>query len=251
MNGGEPDRWSAVAAEWSALWGIVPRPVWEVLAEAVGIGPGRRVLDVGCGAGEFLDFAAGRGAEVSGVDPAPGMVALARARVPGASVHVAGFEDLPDPRRRFDVVTAFNALQFAEDPHDALQRVQRVVEPGGRIAIANWAEAARNDIEAIEAAIARVDGEEPAPDDELRLPGGLERLLTAAGMAHVRAGITPVVWTAADDAALVRGILLGEDDATMAALRDTVLDAATPHRLPDGGYLLRNAFRWAIGTVTD
>jgi SAM-dependent methyltransferase len=250
MNGGEPDRWSQVAAEWSALWGGMPRPVWDAVVSAAGIGPGSRLLDVGCGAGEFLAHAAGLGAAVSGADPAPGMVALANRRVPGASIEVAGFEDLPRPERPFDVVTAFNALQFADDPAAALRDIQAVVGPGGRIAIANWAEAERNDIEALEAAIARAYGEEPRPDDELRLPGGLERALTGAGLTGVTAGITPVEWTARDDDALARGILLGEDDATIDDLRATVLDAAAPYRTPDGGYRLVNAFRWAVGTVT-
>jgi SAM-dependent methyltransferase len=249
MNGGEPDRWSAVAEEWSALWGGMPRPVWDAVADATAIGPGSRVLDIGCGAGEFLAFAAGLGAEVTGVDPAPGMVALARSRVPGVAVEVAGFEDLPAFDQPFDVVTAFNALQFAGDPVDALHRAADAVAPGGRIAIANWAEADRNDIEAVETAIARADGEEPLPDDELRLPGGLERVFASAGLGNVTAGITEVEWTAPDEAHLVRGVLLGEDDATMAELRATVLTAAAPYRTADGGYRLVNAFRWAVRAV--
>ena len=249
MNDGEADRWSAVANEWSALWGGMPRPVWAAVAEAASIGPGSRVLDVGCGAGEFLAYAAELGADVAGVDPAPGMVALARARVPGVSVEVAGFEDLTRPAEPFDVVTAFNSLQFAEDPLAALRSAAGVLTPAGRIAIANWAEAERNDIEALEAAIARAVGEEPVPDDDLRLPGGLERVLTDAGVGEVHAGITYAEWTAADDEQLVRGILLGEDDATMEELRSVVLEAAAPYRAADGGYRLRNAFRWAAGTV--
>jgi SAM-dependent methyltransferase len=249
VNGSEPDRWSSVAEEWSALWGDVPRPVWETVAGAAGIGPGTRLLDVGCGAGEFLRFAAGLGADVSGVDPAPGMAALARSRVPGASISVTGFDDLPIPERPFDVVTAFNALQFADDPDSALRRAAEITAPEGRIAVAGWAEAQRNDIEAIEAAISLAVGEEPAPDDELRLPGGLERVFAAAGLRAVVAGITAVEWQAADDDVLVRGILLGEDDETMAELRGVVLTAAAPYRVPGGGYRLRNAFRWALGTV--
>jgi SAM-dependent methyltransferase len=249
MNGGEPDRWSTVAEEWSALWGGMPQPVWAALTDAAAIGPGSRVLDIGCGAGEFLAYLAGLGADVSGVDPAPGMVALARRRVPGASIEVAGFEDLPRPERPFDIATAINALQFADDPLDALRRTAEVVTPGGRIAIANWAEAKRNDIEAVETAIARAVGDEPLPDDELRLPGGLERVFTAAGLHGVAAGITEVQWTARDDERLARGILLGEDDATIEELRSVVVDAAAPYRTADGGYTLTNAFRWAVGTV--
>ena len=45
---------------------------------------------------------------------------------------------------------------------------------------------------------------------------------------------------------LVRGILLGEDSAVLDDFRAAVVDAAAPFRTADG-YLLRNAFRWAVG----
>lgn len=250
MDGGEPDRWSAVAEEWSRLWGALPAPVWHELAERTGIGPGTRVLDVGCGAGELLEFAARLGAEVAGADPAPGMALAAARRVRDADIQVAGFEELPWPDASFDVLTSVNALQFAGDLDDALREAQRVVTPGGRIAIANWAEASRNDLEAVEAAIAVALGEEPLPDDDLRRPGGLERVLAGARLVDVAAGVTEVVWTAADADALVRGILLGEDDATIEERRGIVLDAAAGFRQPGGSYRLVNAFRWAVGTTS-
>jgi hypothetical protein len=84
----------------------------------------------------------------------------------------------------------------------------------------------------------------------LRLPGGLERVFAEAGLVDVSSGVTAVEWSAQDEKQLVRGILLGEDDATMDELRDTVLDAAAPFRTADGGYRLVNAFRWAVGTVS-
>lgn len=249
MDGGEPDRWSAVAEEWSRLWGSLPEPVWDEIARRAGIGAGVRLLDVGCGAGELLEFAAALGAEVAGADPAPGMALAAARRVRGADIQVAGFEELPWADATFDVLTAVNALQFADDLDDALREAQRVVRPGGRIVIANWAEATRNDLEVVEAAIAASLGEETLPDDELRRPGGLERVLAASGLEEVEAGTTEVVWTAADATALTRGILLGEDDATIADRTGVVVDAATPFRQPDGSYRLVNAFRWAIGTT--
>jgi hypothetical protein len=53
-------------------------------------------------------------------------------------------------------------------------------------------------------------------------------------------------WEARDDDALVRGVLLGEDAAGIAASRQAVLAAARPFRTADGGYRLVNAFRCAV-----
>jgi SAM-dependent methyltransferase len=247
MDGADPDRWSEVAAGWSELWGEFARPAWRVVVAATGIGQGSRVLDVGCGSGEFLAHLARLGAWPAGIDPAPGMVELARSRVPGADVRLGPAQPLPWPDGSFDVVTAFNALQFAGDTLDALAELVRVTVPGGQVAVANWAEGDRNDLDTIEAAVAAAAGEEPLPDGDLRQPGGLERLLADAGLADVAAGLVEVPWEAPDDAALVGGVLLGEDPATTSARAPAVLTAARPFRTPAGGYRLLNAFRYAAG----
>jgi hypothetical protein len=108
------------------------------------------------------------------------------------------------------------------------------------VAVANWAERERNDLDTIEAAVAAAAGEEPLPDGDLRQPGGLEQLL-----AGVSAGLVEVPWEASDDAALARGVLLGEDPATISVRAPAVLAAARPFRTAAGGYRLVNAFRWA------
>ncbi|THG31697.1 class I SAM-dependent methyltransferase [Naasia lichenicola] len=245
MNGAEPDRWSDVAADWSRLWGDHPRAAWQAIATAARIDADVHVLDVGCGSGEFLRFAASLGARVSGVDPAVGMLELARRAAPDADLSAAGWESLPFDDGSIDVVVAINALQFADDLDAALAEVERVLRPGGRIAIANWAEAERNDIERIEQALAEADGEEPLPDDDLRLPGGLDRLLGSA-WPILGSGIVEAVWTPADDADLLLGVLLGEDEAGLVERGPTVLAAAARFRRPDGSYRVVDAFRWVV-----
>jgi SAM-dependent methyltransferase len=245
MDGADPDGWSEVAAGWSELWGELARPAWDALVAATGIGPGARVLDVGCGSGELLAHLARLGATPAGIDPAPGMVKLARARVPAADVRLGPALPLPWPSGSFDVVTAVNALQFAGDPLDALAELARVTVPGGQVAVANWAEDARNDLDTIEAAVATAAGEDPLPGGDLRHPGGLERLLTGAGLTVVAAGLVEVPWEAPDDDTLVRAVLLGEDPATISARTPSVLAAAHTFRTLTGGYRLTNAFRYA------
>jgi SAM-dependent methyltransferase len=247
LDGADPDRWSAVAAGWAELWGGFAEPAWRAVAAASRLGPGARVLDVGCGAGDFLAFAARLGASPAGIDPAPGMVELARSRLPGADVRLGGAEHLPWPDGRFDLVVSFNALQFAADLPAALAELARVATPGGSVAVANWAEGDRNDLHTVEAAVAAADGEQPPPDGETRRPGGLERLLAGGGLQVVAAGLVEVPWQAPDDDTLVRGVLLGEDPATMAARAPTVVAAARPFRTPGRGYRLVNAFRYAVG----
>ncbi|MET4636835.1 class I SAM-dependent methyltransferase [Mycetocola sp. 2940] len=245
------DAWSAVAAEWAELWGSFADPVRRAIVAATGIRAGTRVLDVGCGSGEFLGMVQEAGAVTAGIDPAPGMLTLARARVPAADIRPGSVDSLPWPAASFDVVTAVNALQFVDDPDAALAEMARVTVPGGFVAVANWADAARNDIHLIEQAVAASFDEELPPDDDLRLPGGLERLVRAGGLRLVASGTVPARWEAPDDSALVRGILLGEDSVGLAEGAGTVLNAARGFRMPGGGYRLENAFRFAVGRARE
>lgn len=247
MDGGEPDRWSAVAEGWARLWGAMAAPVWDAVLDAVAARPGWAVLDVGCGAGDLLVHAAARGLTCAGVDPAPGMLALARARLPGAELRAVGAEALPWPDAAFDLVTAVNALHFADDVDGALAEVVRVLRPGGWVALAGWAEGRLNDLDVVEAVVAEATDEELAPDGDLRVVGGLAGLLADGGLVDVREGLVATPWTAPDDATLVDGVLLGEDGAARARLAPVVVAAAAPFRRPDGGYLLVNHHRWAVG----
>lgn len=242
----DDDAWSALAPGWAETWGPVADPVRTVLLDATRTGPGTRLLDVGCGSGELLALASARGAHARGVDAAPGMIALARTRAPAADVRVADAARLPWPDASVDVVTVVATLHLVEDADAALAEAARVLVPGGLLAVAGWAEAARNDVDVLAAAVARADDDEPPPDGPLALAGGLEQLLERAGLGVETSGVVELVWAADDDASLVGGVLLGEDPQTLARTAPVVVAAAAPFRTPDGGYRLRNAFRWAV-----
>ena len=244
MDGGEADRWSSVAETWAQSWGEFSAPARRALITAAGITSGTRVLDVGCGSGEFLATLSEVGAAASGIDPAPEMVRLASRH---GDARLGDAEELPWPDASFDVVTAINALQFT-DPEVALEEFARVLVPGGMVGIANWAEAELNDLDAVEAALAAADGEEPSPGGPLRLPGGLEQVLSENGFEVVTAGVVEVPWIARDDEALVTGILMGEDADVIAAKAALVIEAARPFRTERGGYRLVNSFRCAVAT---
>jgi SAM-dependent methyltransferase len=241
------DPWSALSGDWAALWGPFADPARRALVAATGVGPGTRVLDVGCGSGELLALLADAGARVAGADVAAGMVALTRRAVPAADVRVASAEALPWPDDAFDVVTAVNVLHVADDPEAALAEAARVVAPGGRVAVCGWADRALVELDVLEAALAEDDGEPPAQESPLRREAETRALLRDAGLAVEHVQLVEVPWTAADDDALVRGVLLGEDATGLAERGPVVLAAARPFRTPDGGYRFSTTFRLLVG----
>jgi cyclopropane fatty-acyl-phospholipid synthase-like methyltransferase len=76
--------WSVNAASWAELQEPYVEPAFRAGLDAVGVGEGSRLLDLGCGAGLALRLAADRGAEVTGLDAAPGLLEYAGHRVPRA-----------------------------------------------------------------------------------------------------------------------------------------------------------------------
>lgn len=115
-----------------------------VLLEAVGLRPGDRVLDVGCGTGVVAREARRRGGRVTGVDVNEGMLAVARRADPAVDWRSGAAEDLPFAAGSFDRVTCSFALMFLADRRAALAEVRRVLVPGGAVAVATWADADRS-----------------------------------------------------------------------------------------------------------
>jgi SAM-dependent methyltransferase len=96
---------------------------------------GRRVLEVGCGAGtDLVRFARG-GAIVTGVDLAPSSIALARKNFAlegrRAELLVADGEALPFADRSFDLVYAHGVVQYTTDDRALVRECRRVLKPGG------------------------------------------------------------------------------------------------------------------------
>ena len=103
--------------------------------EALGLEPGSRVLDLGCGTGELAGAAAAAGALVIGVDFSAGMLALAAGRCRHCLFARADAQRLPFSDRSFDgAVTGFALRNFTSIPA-AIAESARVLRPGGRIAL--------------------------------------------------------------------------------------------------------------------
>jgi ubiquinone/menaquinone biosynthesis C-methylase UbiE len=113
----------------------------RLVADAAEVGPGDRVVDVGCGPGRFLQEAAERGATAVGVDPSSQMRRLAVRRMPGelrsAVTVLDGIaERLPLDDGAATVAWAVASLHHWTDPDSGLAELRRVLEPGGRLVIA-------------------------------------------------------------------------------------------------------------------
>jgi ubiquinone biosynthesis O-methyltransferase len=136
-----PDLGPDAYARWRAseIGVITERLERRLILELVGDVGGCRVLDVGCGDGEFALELAKRGAIVVGIDASPEMVNAAKSRPKpqdtDISFQVAMAEHVPFPAGQFDVVTAITTLCFVDNAAPVFQEIARVLRPGGRLVI--------------------------------------------------------------------------------------------------------------------
>lgn len=95
--------------------------------------PSRKLLDVGCHMGVFLEIAQERGWEVWGVEPSHWATEQARRkglRVMASTLKKAGFAD-----ESFDVVTMWDVVEHLTNPANELQEVNRVLKKGALVCI--------------------------------------------------------------------------------------------------------------------
>lgn len=121
-------RWSRLAGERFLDW--------------LGLPPGLRLLDVGCGNGAFTDLLIERCAPsaVQGIDPSEGQIDFARKR---AGMEVATFRQgdaqaLPYAHDDFDAATMALVINLIPDQPKAIAEMVRVVRPGGPVATYIW-----------------------------------------------------------------------------------------------------------------
>lgn len=103
------------------------------------------ILDIGCGTGMLLKRLADRfpGVPLTGIDLAPGMVALARQALAGhqtVEIVTGDAEQLPYPAERFDLVVSTSTFQWLENLDTAFAEVARVLKPGGAFRFALFGE---------------------------------------------------------------------------------------------------------------
>jgi len=249
--------WRAVAERYDAAFvGATGQSIAPML-DALGTGPGVRLLDVASGTGDAAAAAKARGASVLGVDFAAEMVALAQRKWPGVEFREGDAENLALPDAEFDAVMMnFGVLHLA-NPDRALAECFRVMRAGGRLAFTVWEPPPQTVpfaivLEAVEKHGILNIGVPPGPP-MFRFADSREalRVLSEVGFTNVGFRALPITLAIAEPDDLFQfmleagvrtsGLLKAQSPVALDAIRDYMSQRVTACRLPhhaDSRYLL-------------
>jgi SAM-dependent methyltransferase len=250
--------WGARAEDWAGIQEGTCRPVFVGVFDRIGLDGDTDYLDAGCGAGMAAQIASERGARVSGLDAAESLLGIARARVPGGEFRVGELESLPFPDDSFDVVTGFNAFQYAGNPRAALAEAKRVARQDAVVVIVTWGEPQGMEAASLVAALKPLL---PPPPPGAPGPFALSNESTLRDFA-ASAGLTPggvfdvsEPWHYPDLDTALRGLksagvaVRAIEHSSEAAVDAAYSKSLEPFRQSDGTYRVGATFRCLVARV--
>lgn len=249
--------WGVQARNGADLMERMSLPIYRVVLDKTNVGRETRLLDIGCGTGMAAQLAAKLGAHVTGLDASEAELVIARERVPNGDFRSGEMEELPYADASFDVVTKFNALQFADNPLNALREAKRVTRPGGYIAMVT---PGRTEDSEFSATLKAVMACLPSPPPAARIfslaePGKLEALMEQVGLKIQTRGDVSCPFMYPDDETAWKTInssgplAAAVRVASEETIKQAVLASLVPFKTPDGGYRQENLIHYVIANV--
>ena len=173
----------------------------------LGVGSGDHLLDVACGSGLAIELAHLLGAECSGIDASPRLLAVARFRNPRSDIRVGDMNDLPWANETFHVATSFRGI-WGTTPN-AVDEIHRVLKPGGRLGLTVWGHL-KVSPGAWALAPFRLAADDKIENQaamvSLGRPGVGEELLETRGFVDIRRVDVPMAWEFPDAEVYARGL---------------------------------------------
>jgi ubiquinone/menaquinone biosynthesis C-methylase UbiE len=247
--------WGSAATDWAAVQEQTCLPVYLATFNYLRLKAGTDYLDLGCGAGMAAQCAATRGARVSGLDAAENLLVIARSRVPNGNFHVGELESLPFPDHSFDLVTGFNAFQYAARPSAALAEAKRVARPGSHVVVVTWGNPEGMEAASLVAALKPLLPQPPpgapgpfALSDETALRGFADE----AALEPLKVFDVDAPWHYADLPTALRGLRSSGvaaraiENSSAQAVDEVHTKALIPFRQPDGTYKVGATFRCLV-----
>lgn len=146
------------AEEWDKLRSlhVAESEVEAAIARALGEAPIGRLIDIGTGTGRMLELFGPEAEQALGIDKSPEMLRLARVKLAEAGLAAAELRQgdmyaLPLPSGAAETVIIHQVLHYAQNPAAAVAEAARLLTPGGRLLIVDFAPHEREELRTLDA----------------------------------------------------------------------------------------------------
>jgi ubiquinone/menaquinone biosynthesis C-methylase UbiE len=157
------DYFARHASEWDSLRSlhVAEAEVEQAMADILATSPIGRALDIGTGTGRMIELFARQAESFAAIDNSAEMLRLARAKIASINlpkaqmerldIRLGDFNQLPLEDEAFDTVLLHQVLHYAQAPERAIAEASRVLAPGGRLMIVDFASHDREELRTVHA----------------------------------------------------------------------------------------------------
>lgn len=251
--------WGSAPSDWALYLETTFTPLYQKIISKSNLRPGQQLLDIGCGTGLFLRMAGTTGALLTGIDVSTDMLEIARERSPGAELLHRDMADLSFGDKRFDLVTAFNSLSYAENIDRALREIRSLLKDEGSLVIATWgSDAECESLKVLNSIASLLPERAPGTPGPLALSGEgrVESLLAEAGLVLREKGTANCHWNFSSLEEATRGILAAGPSAEairyagLEKVKEQLVTTLAPFAVYEEMFVLENVFHYFIAGRT-
>lgn len=247
--------WSSAPADWVNYLEPAFIPMYEAVLAKIKLDEEKMLLDAGCGSGLFLSMAAATGASIHGFDAAPGLLEVAKKRLPATTLMIEDLEAIPFNAETFDVVTGFNSFQYAGSFENALKEARRVVKNDGKVVIGIWGKEQDCDAGSVLKSVASLLPPPPPGTPgpfALSEDGKVESICQSIGLKVITKQTVFCPWQFSGDEELIRAFMCTGPCVKAAQhvgaekVKETIVASSQPFNLADAIYFMHNYFTFFI-----
>jgi SAM-dependent methyltransferase len=243
--------WSAAPADWVKHLEPTFIPLYSEVFRQIQIDEETMLLDAGCGSGLFLSMAVATGAQLQGIDAAPGLLQVAKERLPQVPLLLEDLEALPFIDGTFDIVTGLNSFQYAGSFENALKEARRVTDRKGHVIMGIWGKEEDCDtataLQPVMALLPTASPYSPGPFT-VSEEGKVEAVCEKVGLKLISKHTVFCPWQFSGQEDLLAAFLCTAPCVKAAEVvgqekvKEAIITGAQPFELADGVYYMKNYF---------
>ena len=250
--------WGQKSEDWALIQEATGSSGYKHVFEFLKPTSSDKILDVGCGSGFFSNLAHLKGLNIIGLDASAPLIGQAKKRNPSINFLTGEMEELPFEDNSFDIVCAFNSIQYAESITNAVLESKRVLKRNGKLVIMIWGN--KEDCES-RSYLKIIGSLLPPPPPGAGGPfalsdnQGLERILEDCGLKIIDNKDVDSIWDYPNSDTALKGLLSAGpaakaiENSGFEKVYKKSFEGIKPYIQKNGRVIYKNRFRVVISQI--